>query len=183
MDFFRQWQGYTVPLAICLLFMWRNRIVNQGLNTLLSQISLQFFTLSTAHNKKVPNMCQLIYNIRQCDHWIREPQTISLSNLLATNGLSFQIRQLYTQHGSLNLIKTAIYALIQVFILFMRPIITQSFQSLSQFIIISCNGTSVTQRTEIFTWVKAKASSIAPVTGSLAINLGTMSLSTIFQHQ
>ncbi|OEG04728.1 hypothetical protein BFG06_06375 [Aeromonas caviae] len=58
-------QRNLIPLAICLLFMRRNGIVNEGLNTLVSQINLQCFTLFTAHNKQMPNMREFIGDIWQ----------------------------------------------------------------------------------------------------------------------
>ncbi|MNR52243.1 hypothetical protein D3C85_1720470 [compost metagenome] len=62
MDLLCKRQSVILKLWVGLLFMGRDGVVDQSLDTLLRQPLLQLFTYLAAYNKQVPYMCAFIFH-------------------------------------------------------------------------------------------------------------------------
>ena len=65
----------------------------------------------------------------------------------------------------------------------MAAVVTQCADSLRQLFIICSDGTSIAQRPEVLTGVKAETGCMPPVTRSFAVEFSTVCLRRIFQNQ
>ena len=85
---------------------------------------LQAPPLLTLHYKKMPNMLLCCARLRQAHGGIINLAQINFCYLPAAGNFFIQVRELDTQHGSLNFIKAAIHAFKQIFILFMTAVVS-----------------------------------------------------------
>ncbi|OJW62521.1 MAG: hypothetical protein BGO64_18455 [Aeromonas sp. 62-46] len=62
MDLLCQRQSIILELGVSFLFMWRDWVMDQRLDTLLRQPLLQLITYPATYNKQVPYMCTFMFH-------------------------------------------------------------------------------------------------------------------------
>ena len=101
-------EGAMVPLKVTLLFVRRNRVVNNRLYLLLGEIGLQSVTLRTKDGKEVIHMLAGGCLRGEGYQGVVYACIIEAGDLTTELYIVIQMVQLNCKHGSLNLIETAV---------------------------------------------------------------------------
>ena len=158
--------------------------MNKRLNIVFCQIRLQVFTILSTYNKQMKDMAVRILIHYNRQFYGRISYTFHISPSYSfTNVVTFvNILQFYRKKSCLHLIHPAIQSCITMNITHYRSVIGQCSYNMSQLLIICSDSPTVTQRTQIFTWIKTKSSRVTQVTCVDAMPFCTDSLSIVFYY-
>ena len=112
MDLFSDRERQVIPFLVALLFVGRNRIVDDGLDSILGEVFLQFVAMLSPDAEDVEHVRVPVSHLRQYYLGILDVLDVVLSDLPAFQVVLVKISELHIEHRSLYLVQPAVAALV-----------------------------------------------------------------------
>src|SRR5947207_3241701 len=180
---FRNWKGTGRPKAIrvCARKMGRDGIMNQCSDAPISQLLLKRVAARRFHDVKVPDWISPIWNERKNQVVrLRQSLLVALCGSLSSLVPFVQLLKLDAKKGRLELIEARIVAFHVIVIFLFRTVIAQRSDTVGKFWIVRCHRAGVTERAEIFAWIKTVAGGMAERAGAAAFIASALGLCVVF---
>ena len=173
-NLFGDGQRKGVPFWITLLLMGRNGVMDLRLDTIVCEVLLEFITTRAENGEDVVNAVAIERKAvslgargrfsgsdTACYYFVDDVSFIAGGYLLATLIVGIKMTQLDVEDGGLQFVDTRVATQIVVHVFLMTSVIAQGTNDISQFVIVSGHGTSITQCTKILARIERVSCSVA----------------------
>ena len=161
--------------------MWWNGVVDLCLDALGKKILLQSITFLAKDREDVEYAVTL--TVMKLNVGIADVCIIVFCNFFATTVSFVKQGKEATEYGCLHLVDAAITSYIVTYITLAVTIVGYAANDGGKLVVIGCDTSSITQRSEIFSWVETVTGSITQAPRLTTVVQATVSLCVIFDKK